>query len=450
MPENNSRETALSLVLKIVWDGVYFQEAVSYGLSGTAFSARDRAFIIRLVRGVIEKKTALDAVLGKVSRTPPEKMDRRILGVLYLGAYQLLFTDVAPYAAVNESIGLLKGKKEQGLRGFVNAVLRRISREKDTLLSGLSKAELAGLSPEIFRVFREGCGEEKADKIAEAFEKENAKGQCIRLNLSKGPVEALLAALKKDGLEAENSTYSADTYFVREQQPTAADSFKNGLFYIQDLGAALVVEAVRPFIENAGQDFFVLDACASPGGKTLHAADILNGKGQILSADISAEKIRKMDENIARSGFTNIRTAVMDAARFYPELDSRAGLVIADLPCTGLGVLREKPDIRLHYTEEKRRDLIRLQREMLRNLARYVKPGGVLLYATCTLDPDENEKQFAAFLEDEPCFRPLSFMLPGFPERKEEMAAGRLTLFPDEYPGGGFFLSLAKRTEAGT
>ena len=446
MPDKSSRKTALSLIQKIVFDGVYFQEAVSSAFSDD-LSARDRAFILRLVRGVAEKKTALQKVLAKVSSTPPEKMDKKILAVLYLGAYQLLFTEVAPYAAVNESIALLSGKKEQGLKGFVNAVLRRIGREKETLLSGLSASERAGIPDEIASLFVKSYGKEKSERIFAAFSKEHDGRQCIRLNLSKGSREEIVCRLQEEGLEPENSGFSPETFFVRGFYPAASESFQDGLFYVQDLGAALVVESVRKILEGAGSEFFLLDACAAPGGKTLHAADLLRGKGQILSCDISDDKLLKLQENIARSGFQNIGTAVMDASVFQKELENRADLVIADLPCTGLGVLREKPDIRLHYTEEKRKDLIRLQKKMLKNLARYVKPGGILLYATCTLDPEENERQFFSFLESEAGFEAVPVRLTGFVDERKEMEQGMLTLFPDEYPGGGFFLSLAKKAE---
>ena len=446
MDKESSRERALSLILRILRDGAYYQEAVEEGLSDGVFDARDRAFILLLVRGVIEKKTALDAVLSRISQVRPEEMDLRIRGILYLGLYQILYTDTAPYAAVNESIALLHGRKEQGLTGYVNAVLRRASREKDALLSALPRSVRAGIPDAIFKVWKEGYGTEKALSVSEAFARPLVNGQCIRLNLSKGSAEMLLAALEADGVFAVPSGFSKDTYFTRDSNLAETESFQEGLFYIQDLGSALITESLRTILEKAEEDFFVLDACASPGGKTIHTADLLAGKGRILSADLTQDKLIRLDENIIRSGFQNIRTELKDATVQDPALIAEADLVIADLPCSGLGTLREKPDIRLRFTRDKRTALVKLQRTILENLSAYVKPGGLLLYSTCTLDPEENEHQYQDFLSRHPEFKPEKIELQDSRLVKPEMERGYLTLFPDEIPGGGFFVSLMRKT----
>ena len=446
MDKESARERALTLILRILRDGAYFQEAVSEGLSDGVFDARDRAFILLLTRGVIEKKTALDAVLTRVSQVKPEEMDLRIRCILYLGMYQILYTDTAPYAAVNESISLLHGRKEQGLTGYVNAVLRRCAREKDALLGTLTRSVRAGIPDTIFKVWKEGYGTEKALAVSEAFARPVPNGQCIRLNLSKGTAPMLLAALEADGIYAVPSGFSKDTYFTREANLAETESFQEGLFYIQDLGSALITESLRTVLEGAPEDVFVLDACASPGGKTIHTADMLAGKGRILACDLTQEKLIRLDENIIRSGFRNIRTEQKDATVQDPALIAEMDLVIADLPCSGLGTLREKPDIRLRFSRDKRASLVKLQQEMLDNLSAYVKPGGVLLYSTCTLDPEENEHQFHEFLSRHPEFRPEKIVLQESKLKKAEMERGYLTLFPDEIPGGGFFVSLMRKS----
>ena len=223
---------------------------------------------------------------------------------------------------------------------------------------------------------------------------------------------------------------------------TQLEAFKSGLFYVQDLSSAVSGDIVADLLAKAGPDFKVLDTCAAPGGKTVHIADLLAGKGSVTACDVSEKKTALIRGNAARAQFDNIRTEVQDARVYREDFEEAFDLVICDVPCSGLGVLIKKPDIRYHVTEESMAELVKIQRSILKNVQRYVKPGGTLVFSTCTVNPAENEENLFWFLERFAAFDTVSIKKK-LPERLRTETAedGYVQLIPGVHPCDGFFMA---------
>ena len=284
-------------------------------------------------------------------------------------------------------------------------------------------------------------GSKTEANLLEAFAGESRV--TVRINSGKKTREEVLHLLEQDGasmipLYPENGVYILDY----SGAPDNLTAFREGLLAIQDLSSSLAGDAT-----GIREGDLVLDVCGAPGGKALHAAEIMHGTGQVIVRDLSEEKVERIRENIARSGFENVRAEVFDAREFDPDLEGKCDIVIADLPCSGLGVIGRKPDIRYHASEEGIASLAALQREILPVVCRYVKPGGTLVYSTCTTTGEENIDNFR-WLVKESGFLPVD-ITERFPEglRKETMKEGYVQLLPGTDPCDGFFISVLSRKE---
>ena len=422
MTPNDTRNEALKILQEVLNSGRFIQDVADRAaLVQKGASGLDVRFILNLVRGTVERKTILEAVLGKLVRTPVGKMKPLMRLIFLQGLYELLYTDGKSYAVVNEYVKLAKRRGLQGLSGFANAVLRRAADEKDSLIASLTEEEASGLPKEILAPLSEKLGRENALAFAQYVMSPASKGLTVRRNLSRCSEDAFLSALREDGSEASRTDLSAyglqnetgvgstlppdEIYLLRTDRPLSELlAFREGFFYVQDVSAW---SAFRSLEDVLRPETAVLDLCAAPGGKTFQLMDLAAEKGisaRFTACDVSEKRLLRLKENAKRMHFTDIRVRAMDAGEHCPDLDGSFGLVIADVPCSGLGDLSGKPEIRLHVSEDELLQLSGIQGRILQNAASYVRPGGILQYSTCTLTGLENEGQIRIFLDRHPEF----------------------------------------------
>lgn len=404
----NEREIVLEALLQFYKGDEYAGKVLDDVLSKYSYlEKQERSFINRLFDGVIERQITLDFIINEFSSVKVNKQKPVIRAILRMAVYQIFYMDSVPdFAAINESVKLAKRKKFANLSGFVNGVLRNISKERaDIKFPAREKDFIKYLSvnyscPEWLcehfmaeaEVLKTGEADirELCEKIISAsIDKPVLYG---RVNLSKISREAIIDRLKEDDVIAR-PVETSECAVVLENVDSLmyVDAFDEGLFVIQDLSSQQVIGGA-----DIKDDMLVVDVCASPGGKTLHALD----KGaRVIARDISEFKANRIIENIEKCGFTKANVEVRDALDFDPELEEKADIVIADLPCSGLGVIGRKSDIKYRITKEDLIKLSNLQKEILKVVHRYVKPGGVLIYSTCTVDKLENEDN-VKFIEE--------------------------------------------------
>ncbi len=429
----NIRELVLGILLAVTKDGEYSHIALAAVLEKYQYlSKKERSFLTRLTEGTLEKQIELDYILNQFSKTKVNKMKPVIRCILRMGVYQLKYMDSVPSsAACNEAVRLAERKGFRNLKGFVNGVLRNVSRNLTKITyPDKNKSPLFAMSvqysiPEwMLAQWSWDYGMEKAESIAASFCIEGKT--CIRTNVTKTTPEQLKADLEKRGITAEPIVrkdypdFSEGMYLSCYDYLTAIPEFTEGKFMVQDVCSMLVTHIADP---KPGD--YVIDVCGAPGGKSLHAAERMQGEGMVEARDLTEYKVALIEENIRKSGMKNIRAVEKDARMLDSDSVEKADLVIADLPCSGLGTLRRKPDIRFRMTEEDEKSLALLQKEILSIVCQYVKCGGTLVYSTCTIDRMENEENTKWFLEKHPQF-------------SLEM---QRQFFPDEGMSDGFYIA---------
>lgn len=362
---------------------------------------RDRAFVTALVEGVTERRMSLDWVIDQVSDRKTEGMKPVVRNIMRMGTYQLLFMDRVPdNAAVNESVKLARLKHLEGLSGFVNAVLKGVIRLRDDGITYPDIETEYSCPYFISGLFEKAYGRERADAMIRASA---GRGPLyIRVNRTRTTAEELQRLLSDEGVSADRVEGCPYTLKAGSSMPDIAgsESFAKGLYSIQDLSSQSAMYELHKEIEgyitsNKIVDIKIIDMCASPGGKSCFLAEALSGEDgdsrdySIEACDISEQKLIRIRENISRTAVTGIRPLVRNATIFDPALAGTADVIIADLPCSGLGVIGRKVDIKYRVREEDISELCKLQRQMLDNAAAYLKPGGLLLYSVCTVTEEE-------------------------------------------------------------
>ncbi len=386
----NPRAYVLNIIVEIMENGAYSDKALHDVLdSGVIKDKRDRAFISRLCEGVIERAITLDYIIECFSNVKVRKMKPIIRNVLRMSVYQIFYMESVPDAAAcDEAVKLVIKRGYKGLSGFVNGVLRNIIRNKDNIK--YSSLSVQYSMPEwIVNRFNSEYGEEITKKILNAFLDKN-KYTCVRCNLSKAAIVTITDILKAEGVEIDSGKFFEYALNISGyNRLTELKAFKDGLIQVQDESSMLTAAISRIRTNNT-----VIDICAAPGGKTLHAADILNGTGKVISCDISENKTRLIHNNVKRTGFDNIEICINDALVYRQDWRETADIVIADLPCSGLGVTGKKCDIKYKTKHSDIKALAALQKKILSVAGQYVKPGGRLVYSTCTITPEENIENF--------------------------------------------------------
>lgn len=411
---------------------------------------RDRAFVSRLTRGCIEKRIFLDYAADKFASKKTAKMKPVIRNVIRMGIYQMLFMDSVPDAtACNEAVMLAEERGFKGLTGFVNGVLRNISRNKDIELpdekDSLKYLSIKYAMPEqLCGIFLERFGKERTERLLAAYDTErplSVRFICDDSTSEKIAVENWKAAC----VDAVPGPYLDHMYFLRNVPGVELlHGYDEGLFMVIDTSSALA--AICAGVKKGDT---VVDLCAAPGGKSMILAGAAGDEGKVLAFDISEDKRSLIDENAARLRFKNIVSGVHDAVEYDEELEGRADVVMADLPCSGMGVMGRKCDIRHNIDAGKINDLAQLQRKILKNAVRYLKSGGTLIFSTCTVSSRENEEN-AEWLIKEAGMIPDS-LKPYLPAQLQEYEKeeGRVQLLCGEPAGlpliDSFFISRFKK-----
>lgn len=434
----SARETALDVLIACRKQDGWSNGVLKDYIVRDQLDRRDAALASRLCYGVLQNRGRLDFYLKQLLTGRVKDLHPAVRDILHLGLYQLYEMDKIPAsAAVNESVALAKKycKKQRFAPGLVNAVLRSAVRTKGTLEEPVTLEDRYSHPKALINLLRENVGEERLEPMLAANNAQPATA--VQVNTLRTTAEALTESLARQDVEARPHLWMPDCLVLSgtgnlEKLP----AFQAGLFYVQDPAAKLSVLCAR--IPDGAK---VLDCCAAPGGKSFAAAIAMEGRGSILSCDIHAHKTALIQKGARRLSFTNIMAKQQDATVLNPEWKETMDVVLADVPCSGYGIIRKKPDIR-YKDPASMRELPALQLQILQNQAAYVKPGGTLLYSTCTLLRRENEDVVNAFLRQRPDFRLEPLELPKiFPENTD----GMLTLVPGEYDTDGFFIARLRR-----
>ncbi|MBQ2854700.1 MAG: 16S rRNA (cytosine(967)-C(5))-methyltransferase RsmB [Oscillospiraceae bacterium] len=433
-----ARETALNALIACRKEGAWSNGVLKDYIQRDRLDPRDAGLATRLCYGVLQNRGKLDFYLTQLLTGKLKDLHPVVRDILHLGLYQIYELDKIPdSAAVNEAVALAKKySRNPKAASLVNGVLRSAVRTKGTLKEPVSYADKYSHPDVLISLLKANLPKGRLEPMLEADNE--APDTVIQVNTLRITAAALLQRLEKEGVSVRPHGWMPDCLVLSgtgnlEKLP----SFREGLFYVQDPASRLSILCAQ--LPKA--DIRVLDCCAAPGGKSFAAAIAMEGKGRILSCDVHAHKVELIRNGAARLGFDNITAFRQDATQPVSQWREAMDAVIVDAPCSGLGIIRKKPDIRykdLKETEE----LPALQLQILSNQANYVKPGGILMYSTCTVLRRENEDVVKAFLALRDDFYLEPLVLPeAFPQNE----TGMLTLIPGEYDTDGFFISRLRR-----
>lgn len=439
----NEREIVLDLLLDMEKNNSYTHLLLRTTLKKYQFiDKKSRAFITKLLEGTTENRIRLDYILDQFSKTKMKKCRPLVRNLLRMSVYQICYLDHIPDSAVcNEAVRLAKKRGFSSLSGFINGVLRNISRNKENIsLPDKKENPVFALSiqysmPEwIIEMWLLEYPYDTVEKMLASTLEE--RGTVVRVNEKRTTREDLKEELKGE-MNVEDGAYLPSALILRQYDYLQKNqAFLDGKFQVQDESSMLV-----SVIANPKRDDFIIDVCAAPGGKSLHMAELLEGTGRVLARDLTEDKVELIEENRERMGYQNIETEVFDALVLDKSLIGKADIVIADLPCSGLGVMAKKNDLKYRMARETIRELAGLQREILEVVSQYVKPGGTLIYSTCTVTREENIENYH-WIEERLGFLPNDFSSRLPDNLKAETAReGYLQLLPGIHSCDGFFIS---------
>ncbi len=444
----NTRELALDILVDIDRNKNLSHLAINDTLSNYQYlEKKDRAFLSRLCRGTIENQIQIDYIINQFSKVKVNKCKPVIRAILRMGVYQLRFMDQVPDSAVcNEAVKLAKKRGFKNLTGFVNGVLRTIARSKDDIRwpdehkNPVQAFSVAYSMPEwLVKEWIREFGMDVTKSMLEAFLL--AKPTTIRVQKSNGSKEDLIKMLTKEGVTVTDGDYLEEALKISGYDYLEGmEAFEEGRFQVQDESSMFVGHLAAP-----EEGMTILDVCSAPGGKSLHVADKLSGTGRVIARDLTPYKVEMIEDNIDRLGVMNMEAQVFDALDFDEEMEEQADIVLADLPCSGLGIIGRKGDIKYNVSPEKMKELSRLQRDILKVVVRYVKRGGILMYSTCTINEEENLKN-AQWMCDELGMEMVPFD-DLMPEKlsMETAKDGYIQLIPGQCSCDGFFISKLRR-----
>ena len=446
--KNNNKSSAREIALKILTDchvkNAWSDMALRAYLARNNLSNSDSALCARIVYGVLQNQILLDYDLKKFCGRDLKKLDLTVLDILRIGAYQILFLDRVPdWAAVHEAVNLAKKFGYASAAGLVNAVLRKVSDNKNNILypaDSIKRLSIKYSCPEwMIEKFIELLGQDEAEEFLKFCN--IIPPIYIQANLIKIDDKSLCAELQAAGMDIKLNSWLAGCLEARGNSIIKlSDTGKfTGKFFVQDPAARLVT-----ILGGVKSNMSVLDVCAAPGGKSFGAAIDMRNQGEILACDINAKRLKLIQDGAARLGLNIIKTARADGREFHPEWEKRFDLVLVDAPCSGLGILRKKPDIRYKYKDLKDlKNLIEIQKEILNNAANYVKPGGRIVYSTCSILSEENQQVTDEFLKRRTEFKADSFAAeyPGIDNNNP----GQVTLWPQRNHTDGFYIRVMTR-----
>lgn len=446
----NSREIALGILVDITENSNFSHTVISKTLKEyQQLTKQDRAFITRVCEGTIERLITIDYIINFYSNVKVRKMKPFIRNLLRMSVYQIKYMEGTPDSAVcNEAVKLAKKRGFTNLSGFVNGVLRNVVRDPDKVVMPDENKEPVQCLSIYYSV-----PEWLVGKLLKQYSTSIVKGMLesflddkvttIRCNSSKTTTEEMNSLLMNEGVNVESGAYLPYAFKISEYNYLSSlESFQKGLFLVQDESSMLVGQ-----VSGVKEGDYVIDVCAAPGGKSLHVADLLHETGHVNSRDVSDYKTSFIQDNIKRLGYTNMSVKVQDALDLDKDSIEKADLLIADLPCSGLGVIGKKPDIKYNMTEEKIHDLVKLQRSILEVVQLYVKNNGTLLYSTCTINQEENVDNLNWFTENFP-FK-LESLDDFLPKElvSDTTSKGYIQLIPGVHSTDGFFIAKLRKCE---
>lgn len=444
----NTRNIILDALIEINEKNDFSHIVLSGVLSKYRYlPAEDRSFISRTVLGTVERKITIDYILNLFSKVKTDKMKPVIRNILRMSVYQLIYMKgVKEFAVCNEAVKLASKRGFATLKGFVNGVLRNISREKENIAYPDRNNKTAYLSvaystPEwiVEKWIKEYSFETAEEMLKAQFADRPLTIRCNTLNCKK---DELSERLRNQGITVNDRLCIEEALEISGYDSLdKIKEFEDGDFFVQDLSSMLVCHGAMP-----KKNDYIIDVCAAPGGKSLHMAEMLAGTGFVEARDVSERKTDLINENIKRLGLKNIKAVVKDAR--IPDADAvnKADIVIADLPCSGLGILNKKPDIKYNTSPDKCEELASLQKEILKVTSQYVKKDGILCYSTCTVNKSENEENVRWFIKEFP-FETVDIK-DRMPKEMHRFIndEGMMQILPDVNGNyDGFFITVLKR-----
>lgn len=438
---SSPRNIALNVLLKIEQDDAYSNIALNNAIRENKLNGLDSSFVSALVYGVLERQITLDYIIRQYSKIPLRKIETKTKIILRLGILQLLFMDKVPEsAAVNESVNLAKKHKLQKSSGFINGILRSITRAevKYTLPDKTDKVRYYSIKysapQELTKLWLNSYGELNTEKLLSSL---NGRPQiCARVNTLKTDKKSLCAELLDEKVNTEDIPFLKNAVYLKNTGSIEnLKSFKQGKFHIQDASSQLCVDYLSPKPRE-----IMLDICSAPGGKSFTSAQYMNDRGKIFSCDLYDHKLKLINACAKRLGINSIVTLKRDGASSEIQLPI-ADKILCDVPCSGLGILSRKPEIR--YKDNLiNEELPEIQYKILCKSAEYLANGGRLVYSTCTLNPAENNNNVRRFLEEHPDFYGVKITLPDGVERAFDEEDYELTLMPHTAKTDGFYIAV--------
>lgn len=445
----NQRDLSLSMLKEIYAGNEFSHILIRQVLDKYDYlEGSEKAFIKRLTEGTLERTIELDYVINQFSNTPVNKMKPLIRALMRMSVYQILYMDSVPDSAVcNEAVKLAALHKFTSLKGFVNGVLRNVARNKQQISYPEKENDFIGYlsvrySLPVWMVehFIREYGTQKAEKICEGLLKERPVTLRLKEQMKTEEKEQLLEQWKKQGIRVSQHPYLSYAYNLGKTEGVKSmTGFEEGAFQVQDVSSMLVAQVAG--IEEGMQ---ILDVCAAPGGKATHAAEKLHGTGQVIARDLTEYKVDFLLENADRLQLSNLWAEEWDACVFDQSKEEWADVVFCDAPCSGLGIMGKKRDIKYRLTPESLNEVCDLQKQILGTVWKYVKKNGFLMYSTCTINPEENEKQVQWIVENLPFeVIPMKEKLPE--DVKADESNYGLQLLPGIHETDGFFLCKLRR-----
>ena len=441
---HTAREVAAFTLFSMAEDGAWSDGALHYYLQRAELSPRDRALATRLAYGVVQNELLCDWYLRQFSKLRLSKIAPRVRICLRLGIYQLILSDRIPaHAAVDETVALIRhyGHANDRAVGFANGILRTVAQAvADNTLPRLNCPDkesfysLRYSHPEwLVRRLTAQYGQKETAKLLDA--NNQIAPVSIRVNRLRIHPQEALARLLADGFHVQQHPLISSILLAESGDIAAHPLFAQGAVTIQDTASAVCVEVLDP-----QPNTFVLDCCAAPGGKTFYIAERMNNRGTLISCDIYAHKLEKIQQGADRLGLSIVQPTLQDAAQYRAEWQGSADFVLCDVPCSGMGIIRKKPEIRYKDAAELA-NLPEIQQNILENCARYVRPGGTLVYSTCTILQEENQSVVRAFLQNHSDFEAVPIAHPVFGQADD----GMITLLPSVHGTDGFFFAKLRR-----
>ena len=437
----NSREIALNIVSRVLDEGAYSNLVLSKELNETNLDDKDRALVTELVYGTIRRKNTLDTIISNFVKDI-KLMDKKVLNILRIAIYQMHFLDKVPeFAACNEAVELAKSISEQNGK-LVNGILRSYTKNPDDIeVSNGVIDRLAyqySYEPWFIRMIYKQYGEKDGKRILSGLNQ--TPKVTVRVNNTKADFDEVYDRLEEMGYDIEEGYACPEAIIIRGGRSIESNPlFIEGAITVQDESAMLVA----PLLDLEENDT-VLDLCAAPGGKTTHIAELLEGKGKVYGFDLHENKLSLIKDNAERLGLNNIEIKEMDATKIDSLYASSADKVLIDVPCSGIGIIRKKPEIKWNKTRKSLKELIPTQREIMENAWQYLKNGGTMIYSTCTLNKEENEDNVEWFVNKHKDAQVEKIFL-GSMDNFVYNSDGSLTILPNEYMDGFYIAKIVKK-----